>query len=107
MPSPVANLPKSIQRVIDHGVKLVDPERVILYGSRARGDAHPASDFDLAFVGNRRDQGNWARFVVDVDEEPLTLYPVDLVLLDEVSQELREKIKKEGVVVYERSQQGQ
>lgn len=33
-------------------VQEVDPETIILFGSRARGDAHPDSDVDLLVVEN-------------------------------------------------------
>ena len=61
------------------GVCAVDPDKVILYGSRARGDAREDSDYDLAFVfpGDRRDR--WVRFVVDLDDAAVTLLPVDLL----------------------------
>lgn len=44
------DLPPSIRRLIDYGIKTVAPDRVILFGSRARGDARSDSDYDLAFV---------------------------------------------------------
>jgi len=43
------DLPPSIRRLIDYGIQTVAPDRVILFGSRARGDAREDSDFDLAF----------------------------------------------------------
>ena len=38
---------KLLQQVVDALVKAVDPEKVILFGSRARGDDTTASDIDL------------------------------------------------------------
>lgn len=72
--------------------------RVILFGSRARGDFRRTSDIDLAATG-----GDFNRFALDVDEETSTLLKFDLVDLDgEVQQELRDSIRKEGVVFYEK-----
>jgi len=31
-------------------IRVIDPQKVILFGSRARGDAHPDSDFDLLVI---------------------------------------------------------
>ena len=42
-------------------------EKVILFGSRARGDYGRASDIDLAVYG-----GEISRFALDVDEETST-----------------------------------
>ena len=39
-----------IQRMVDIIVNEADPEKVILFGSRARGDARPDSDVDFIVV---------------------------------------------------------
>ena len=70
-------------------------EKVILFGSRARGDFKERSDIDLAFRG-----GCSSHFVLDVDEETSTLLEFDVVDLDKpVRKELLESIKSEGVVL--------
>lgn len=89
------------QQVIDEIRKLAkqhDVDRVILFGSRARGDFKRTSDIDLAVAG-----GAFDRFVLDVEEETSTLLEFDIVNLDrEMQQELREAIRKEGRVLYEK-----
>ena len=73
-------------------------ERVILFGSRARGDFHRTSDIDLAISG-----GDFANFSIDVDELTDTLLKYDFVNLDgAVQEELLESIQKEGVLIYEK-----
>lgn len=99
----VARLPVSVQRVVEQGVRAVDPKRVVLYGSRARGDARENSDFDLAFVFPEAQHGAWIRFLADLDDAALTLRPVDLVDWNEASAPLREQIRKEGIILYERA----
>ena len=75
-----------------HGVK-----KVILFGSRARGDYRERSDIDLAFTG-----GDGPRFSLDVDEETYTLLMFDIVNLDRpIQPELLESIRRDGVVIYE------
>ena len=72
--------------------------RVILFGSRARGDYHKTSDIDLAVRG-----GDIVSFTIDVDEETYTLLNFDVVNLDgPVQEELRESIEKEGIIIYEK-----
>ena len=39
-----------LERMVRAIVEEVDPEQVILFGSRARGDAAPESDFDFIVV---------------------------------------------------------
>ena len=73
-------------------------EKVILFGSRARGDYHRASDIDLAVQG-----GDFDRFALDVNEETSTLLEYDIINMDEeISESLRESIEKEGKVIYEK-----
>lgn len=75
-----------------------DLQKVILFGSRARGDFQRASDIDLAVSG-----GNAAMFAVDVEEETSTLLQFDVVNLDlDLQDKLLESIKKEGLVLYEK-----
>ncbi len=99
-------LPASIRRVVDHAVRAVDPTRVILYGSRARGDAREDSDYDLAFIFSKEHRRQWIRFLADFDDAALTLLPVDLLDWGEASERLRERIGKEGVTLYERVPSG-
>ncbi len=73
-------------------------EKVILFGSRARGDHNRTSDIDLAVSG-----GNAAGFAADIEEETATLLEYDIVdLAKPVNKELIESIKKEGKVLYEK-----
>lgn len=75
-----------------------DIQKVILFGSRARGDYYKTSDIDLAMIG-----GNQARFALDVEEYTSTLLKYDIVSLDgTVQKELRSSIEKEGVIIYEK-----
>ena len=51
---------KEIQRMVNRIVKEFQPERVILFGSHARGEGGPDSDVDLLIVmpveGSKRDK---------------------------------------------------
>jgi predicted nucleotidyltransferase len=99
----IPDLPESIRRLIDYGIKTVEPDRVILFGSRARGDARELSDYDLAFQFPPGRQLDWLRFVTAADDLPITLRPTDPVAWEEASPELQERIKRDGVVIHERS----
>ena len=54
------SLPQAIEEMIAIIVERFDPERVILFGSHARGDARPDSDVDLLVVlddpGSKREK---------------------------------------------------
>src|SRR2546423_2062465 len=48
--------------LLDNIIKLINPRRVILFGSRARGDAREDSDWDVLIVvddDTRQEQVNW------------------------------------------------
>lgn len=51
---------KQIQRMVERIVERFRPEKIILFGSHARGDAAPDSDVDLLIVmpvvGSRREK---------------------------------------------------
>ena len=53
-------------------------KKIILFGSRARGDYHRASDIDLAVEG-----GRITDFILDVKETTSTLLNFDIVDLKE------------------------
>ena len=72
--------------------------RVILFGSRARGDFTERSDIDLAVSG-----GNTSAFALAVDEETDTLLKYDIVNLDRpVDTALLDNIRKDGIILYEK-----
>ena len=78
---------------VRHGIN-----RVVLFGSRARGDFRDRSDIDLAVSG-----GNDGRFRLAVEEETSTLLKFDVVELEKnVSCELLAEIERDGLVLYEK-----
>lgn len=73
-------------------------EKVILFGSRARGDYLRNSDIDLAVSG-----GDITSFALDVEEETSTLLFYDVVDIGKkIDGELMRNIEKEGIVIYEK-----
>lgn len=89
---------KQVIEEIRELARIYNIDKVILFGSRARGDFRRTSDIDLAVEG-----GEFERFVLDVNEETSTLLEYDIVDLDrDMQSELRESIKKEGRVLYEK-----
>lgn len=95
-------LPDSIKKLIALIIQEIEPKEIILFGSRARGDHRENSDFDLAVKATRIPTANWARLQLALEEEPVTLYSVDLVDFDQVNNEYKKHISTEGKVVYVR-----
>ena len=88
---------KVINEIKDYA-GLYELKKVILFGSRARGDYKEKSDIDLAVTG-----GNVAAFSIAVDENTSTLLKFDIVDLDaSVQEELSQAIEREGIIIYEK-----
>ena len=92
------DLPQNIMNSISDLACRCNLDKVILFGSRARGDNRERSDIDLAVSG-----GNFPAFALDVDEETDTLLKYDFVNLDAAVQpELLAEIQKDGRILYEK-----
>lgn len=94
-------LPRSVWKVIERGVRAGRPQRVLLFGSRARGEGRSTSDFDLAFEGVE-DAKAWQDFRLDQIYEPVCLFPLDLVRMETAPPELRAEIERDAVEVWRR-----
>lgn len=91
------NLDKRIEEDIIKIAKKNGIKKIILFGSRARGDNSERSDIDLAISG-----GNAWNFYYDIEEEAWTLLMFDVVDMDKgISKELQTEIDRDGVIIYE------
>ena len=92
----MASLDK-VYKQIEVFARECDAEKVVLFGSRARGDNLPKSDIDIAVAGCR----DFGRFSYLIEERLDTL--LDVVNLDEsLSQQLLDEIARDGVILYEK-----
>lgn len=93
-----SGIEEQVLREICDLAKKYGVDKVILFGSRARGTYKKTSDIDIAVSG-----GDVNGFAISVDEETSTLLEYDIVNLDgSVQEELKAVIKKEGKVFYEK-----
>jgi predicted nucleotidyltransferase len=75
--------------------------KLVLFGSRARGDHSPVSDYDLAVFGPELSKCAKAEFSLDI-EDVATLKKIDIVFADDnATDDLMQNIEKEGKIVYE------
>lgn len=76
--------------------------RIILFGSRARGDASPASDIDIAIADDAWTQADLDEVHSRLEEEAPTALRIDLLVLSLVrNKELVERVLREGIVIHE------
>ena len=74
------------------------PTRILLFGSRARGDHHSRSDYDIAVEPDRTLNANWAQFWNLFDEAPPTIFKIELINLSaNLSESFRTQIEAAGL----------
>lgn len=92
------SLPKRVEHDLIKVAQKCGISKMILFGSRARGDNSERSDIDIAVSG-----GDFTKFYYDVEEDVWTLLSFDIVNVDNhISDELRLEIERDGVVLYEK-----
>ena len=90
------NLSIDIQNQIRKFAKDCFLDKVILFGSRARGTNTERSDIDLAVSG-----GDALNFYYDLKETAHTLLMFDIVDLNKgISEKLKSNIERDGVIIY-------
>ena len=88
-----------LQQIVGVLLRHADPKKIILYGSRARGDYSAKSDIDIAIEPG--DGKSFFRNVVD--DEIRTLLKIEIISLDEAPEHLRRQMDEEGIVLYEKA----
>ena len=79
-------------------LKKSKPKSIILFGSRARGDFSKHSDIDIAIDLDLSFREK--RKLKEKIDAISGLYSVDLIFLDEAQNDFKEKILREGKVLY-------
>lgn len=88
-----------ILRVIN---KFEEIEKVLIFGSRARGTNKPGSDIDLALVGDKLNSLLIIRVSSALDDLPLP-FLFDMINYNEIKNELlKKKIDAEAKLLFER-----
>ena len=84
--------------LIANELKKYNPKKILLFGSRARGDNLKNSDIDIA-VDLHLDFREKRKLKEKIDEIA-GIYSVDLVFFDEMSEEFKKKVLKEGIELW-------
>ncbi len=92
---------KRLNNIIKILVDELNPDRLILFGSRGKGKAFTNSDYDIAVDGHKIEFRR-KRILKEKLEDILGLHKLDLVFINEVEKKFKEIILKTGRVVYER-----
>ncbi|MVX67391.1 nucleotidyltransferase domain-containing protein [Clostridium chromiireducens] len=90
---------KIVDEIADICHKYKHISKVILFGSRARGDNSAKSDIDLAVYSD----SSITEFIEDIEMNTSTLLEFDFSAMKDIHDELfLEQVKEEGVIIYER-----
>lgn len=92
-------LPTTLVPALADLARRAGAHRLVLFGSRARGDCRERSDIDLAIYGLSRDAAG--RLRLELEELP-TLLRFDLVAVEpDTSPALLAEIQRDGVILYD------
>ena len=94
-----ADFHRRLDRIVS-AIKQYHPTKIVLFGSRARGDAKPNSDIDIAVDGHFSFRQR--RKLKESADEAGGLYSVDIVFYDRIEEHLLHNIEQEGKVLYEK-----
>lgn len=71
-------------------------QKVVLFGSRAKGNYKYNSDIDLGILCDKKYKGTIAEEL----DELVGIYSIDIVFLDSMNDEIKLQIEKDGIVIY-------
>ena len=94
---------KILAKLIELLKEELDPEKIILFGSRVKGKSAPYSDIDLAIAGSTRPSLRSLRKLKEKIEAISWPFYVDLIFLEEVDEEFKKLVIKTGRIVYEKN----
>jgi predicted nucleotidyltransferase len=90
---------EKIVKVLSENLK---PKKIILFGSRAKGNNCNGSDIDLCVVGAKElDKRNLRKLKEKIDDIS-GLYSVDLIFYEKIDEEFKKIILETGKVIYEK-----
>lgn len=98
---------EKIERYISKLVEEIDPQKVILFGSFARGDFHQGSDVDLVVIADWS-QGflDRIRILLELNSElplePIGYTPEEFSKMLSQGNRFAQRILEEGIVIYEK-----
>ena len=93
---------ETILKIHSAFVKFPEIEKVVIYGSRAKGNYRNGSDIDITLFGKELSHQILLRLMNEIDELN-TPYMFDISIYDTLSSEtLKEHINRVGLVFYER-----
>lgn len=93
-------LDKKLNNILNFLIDEIQPQKVILFGSRGKGISKPNSNYDLA-IDSQIVTHRVKRILAEKIDEMAGLHKVDLVFLNEVDEGFNNIIISTGQIIYE------
>jgi len=90
-----------LNRLIKIIIEDLHPEKIILFGSRGKGNYNYNSDYDLA-VDTKKTEFREKRIIKEKLNDIAGLHTVDVVFINEVDKGFRDIVLQTSKVVYEK-----
>jgi Predicted nucleotidyltransferases len=110
MPRSRRSIQNDIQKMVNRIVREFRPEKIILFGSHARGEGGPDSDVDLLVVmhveGSKREKQLEIRLALhefDVPKDIIVTTPEEFAWRKEIPGTVERPAAQEGKVLYARA----
>ena len=92
----------TINKIVSVFINYSKIEKVLLYGSRARGNYHNGSDIDLTLIGDELNYSQLGNIELDIDDLFLP-YSFDISIFKDINNpDLVEHINRVGIIFYEK-----
>jgi predicted nucleotidyltransferase len=100
----------TLREIVRRLVEAIDPDRIVLFGSRARGDARPDSDLDLLILKDS-DELRHRRAIpaygalagLGIPTDIIWRTPAEIAEWSQVPNHVTTRAIREGKVLYERA----
>ncbi|MFN3871649.1 MAG: type VII toxin-antitoxin system MntA family adenylyltransferase antitoxin [Ignavibacterium sp.] len=90
-----------LNRIKNIIIKECNPKRIILFGSRSKGNFSEFSDYDIAIETDKLSFRNFRKLKEKINDA-IGLHSVDIVLFNDVDKKFQKIILETGKVVYEK-----
>ena len=97
-----SRIDRILRRIVEYLVTHHQPERIILFGSRAKKTAHRGSDIDLAMEGVGLMDTRTERKLKEALDQLAGIYSVDLIFLEQTDPGFKRLVEESGKVLYEK-----
>jgi predicted nucleotidyltransferase len=92
----------NLEEIKDFAMKYPTIEKIVLYGSRAKGNFRPGSDLDMVLIGDELKLKDQLSFWGDLDDS-YQPYLFDVAILSHIKNEsLLDHIQRVGKVIYKK-----